>query len=79
MTERDLVGEKVAVSMSGDKVMIEIICGDAYAAQVFFEDVVGRMQDGVDITLGLRKSVSRIGGAVYFDDPPNKRRGTDEN
>lgn len=57
MTERDtLVGDSVNVSVVFNAVRIEIECDDEYQAQVLFDDVVGRMQNGgkLDISYGRR-------------------------
>ena len=49
----DLVGQKIAVSVVFDTVKIEIICGDDYAAQVLYDDLVDRLQNGQGIKLAV--------------------------
>lgn len=45
------VGKKLAISVLFDTVSVEIICGDAYEAQVLFDDLCERMQAGEGIQL----------------------------
>jgi hypothetical protein len=49
----DLVGRKLAVSIRFDTVTIDIICGNEYLAQVFYEDITERLQAGQAIELGI--------------------------
>jgi hypothetical protein len=53
----DAVGKQVAISVMFDIVKIEIICGDDYAAQVLYDDLVERLGAGQGITLGLGQKV----------------------
>lgn len=50
----DLVAKKVAIGVLFDTVTIELICGDDYAAQVLYCDIVERMQSGQGITLSAQ-------------------------
>ena len=47
------VGKKVAVGVQFDTVVIEIICGDYYLAQVLYDDITERLQKGEGISIGL--------------------------
>jgi hypothetical protein len=47
------VGRKVAVSVRFDTVMLEVICGDEYEAQVLYDDLVDRLKSGEGISLSL--------------------------
>jgi hypothetical protein len=42
-------------SRKGSKVALEIDCGTAYAAVVFLEDVIERIEAGKGLTLILRR------------------------
>ena len=53
MTEKLVVSRKVAVSVLFDSVTIELDCGDAYEAQVLYDDLIQRLQSGEGITLSL--------------------------
>lgn len=53
MSAKDKVSQKLAVSILMDTVTIEIICGDAYAAEVLYDDLVDRLRSGEGITLSL--------------------------
>jgi hypothetical protein len=52
------VGKKIAVSVLFDVVTVEIICGDAYEAQVLFDDLIQRLQSGEGITLSVKQPVA---------------------
>ena len=49
----ETIGKKVAVSVMFDVVTIEVICGDDYLAQVFFDDITDRLRKGEGVTLLL--------------------------
>jgi hypothetical protein len=53
MAEMLAVTRKVAVSVRLDSVTIEVDCGDAYEAQVLYDDLVERLQSGDSVTLSL--------------------------
>lgn len=44
---------KVALSVMCDVVHVELLCGDQYAAQVLYDDMVARLKDGEGLTLSL--------------------------
>ena len=48
-----LGGKKLAISVLFDTVKLEIICGDAYEAQVLYDDLLDRLRAGEDISVGL--------------------------
>jgi hypothetical protein len=52
------VGKKVAVSVRFDTVVVEVICGDCYLAQVLFDDITERLQKGEGISLGLQQDAT---------------------
>jgi hypothetical protein len=47
------ISQKVAISVQFDMVTIELICGDAYAAQVLYDDLIDRLRCGEGITLSM--------------------------
>lgn len=49
----DLVGKKMAIGVLFDTVTTEIICGDDYAAQILYDDIVERVQSGQVVSLSL--------------------------
>lgn len=63
MSKPDLVSKKVAISVQFDVVMIELICGDEYAAQVLYDDLVERMQSGEGVTLSAKPAAATSGAA----------------
>jgi hypothetical protein len=50
---QDIVPQ-VAVDIEGKEVTIALICSDAYAARVLFEDVVAKITSGASLKLQLR-------------------------
>lgn len=52
----DLVSKQVAVSVLFDTVKIELICGDDYAAQVLYDDLVDRLRRSEGITLAVAQA-----------------------
>lgn len=42
---------KLAVSIVLDTVSIELICGDEYAANVLYDDIIDRLKAGEGLTL----------------------------
>ncbi len=55
MTQPVKIGRKIAVSVMFDVVSIEIHCGDEYAAQVTYDDLVDRLQKGEGLTLSVEQ------------------------
>ena len=52
MSERDtLVGNSVHVSVVFNVVRIEVECDDEYQAQVLYDDIVERMQNGGQLAI----------------------------
>jgi hypothetical protein len=49
----DKVSKKIAVSVEFDIVSIKIVCGDDYHAQVMYDDIVQRLQNGESISIDL--------------------------
>lgn len=47
--------KKVAVSVFADVVKVEMICGDLYAAQVLYEDLIDRLRSGEGLTIALKQ------------------------
>jgi hypothetical protein len=41
----------VGVSACGDIVMLQFICGDPYEAQVLYDDLVARLNQGEEISI----------------------------
>lgn len=50
-TETLLHAPNISVSVLFDTVKIEISCGDDYAAQVLFDDMVERLEAGQEINI----------------------------
>lgn len=50
---KPVVSQKIAVSVQMDTVHIELICGDLYAAQVLYDDLIDRLRAGEGITLSV--------------------------
>ena len=42
---------KLAVNIMLDTVSIELICGDEYAAEVLYDDIIDRLKAGEGLTL----------------------------
>jgi hypothetical protein len=59
----DLICRKVAISVLFDTVSVELICGDDYAAQVLYDDIVERMQSGQGIYLNAKPAAAASGGS----------------
>lgn len=55
MTELFTNEGKIAVSVKFDTVYVELICGDNYAAQVLYEEIIERLQRGEGLTLQARQ------------------------
>lgn len=55
------IARKVAVSVLFDVVSIELICGDDYAAQVLYDDLIDRLQSGEGIRLSVDARPSENG------------------
>lgn len=47
---------KLAASIMLDTVNIELICGDEYAANVLYEDIIDRLKAGEGLTLSASQS-----------------------
>ncbi|MFC3208083.1 hypothetical protein [Aquamicrobium soli] len=56
--EREILATppKIAISVLFDTVTVELICGDEYAAQVTYEDIVDRLQRGEGLTLSVKQA-----------------------
>lgn len=54
MTSLNGVVTRMAASIEDKTVVIELICADAYAAQVVYEDVVARANSDEGLTLKLK-------------------------
>ena len=50
----DLSNKKIAVSLLGDVVGFCVMCGDRYEAQIFYDDIIDRLNSGQDISLTVR-------------------------
>lgn len=50
-----LPNRRVAISVEGESVTVEIMCGDAYLAQVIFDDITERLRAGTGIVLELEQ------------------------
>ena len=48
----DVVGRQLAVSITFNVVSVEIICSDAYEAEVLFDDLTERARSGEGFSLG---------------------------
>lgn len=46
---------KIAISIFIDTIKIELICGDEYAAQVTYEDILDRLQRGEGLALSVKQ------------------------
>ncbi len=55
------VAQKLAVSIRFDTVVVEFLCGDQYAAEVLYEDLIDRLSKGEGITLSVTRP-EKIGG-----------------
>lgn len=60
MSKTEKVGQQVGVSVLFDTVTVEVICGDEYAAQVLYDDVIDRLQRGEGITLSLEQPAKAV-------------------
>lgn len=58
----DTVGRKTAISIRGDTVMIEIICGDFYEAEVLYDDLIERLGSGQGFNLGVNGVIKQEAG-----------------
>lgn len=52
----DLAGKRINISVLFDTVRIDIACGDDYAAQVAYDDIVDTVQAGGSFTITVDKS-----------------------
>lgn len=48
---------KIAISVLFDTVTVELICGDEYAAQVTYDDIVDRLHRGEGLTLSVKQAL----------------------
>lgn len=53
MMPTDKVSKKIGVSVKFDTVSIELVCGDAYLANVLYDDILERLKSGQGITLSV--------------------------
>jgi len=51
--------QKIAISVLFDTVTVELICGDEYAAQVTYDDLIDRLQRGEGLTLSIKQAEAR--------------------
>lgn len=51
--------QKIGISVLFDVVHVELICGDEYAAQVLYDDMVDRLKAGEGLTLAVEQSSAR--------------------
>ena len=47
--------QKLGLSVVFDVVKVEFICGDTYAAQVLYDDLLDRLQDGEGLTISVQQ------------------------
>jgi hypothetical protein len=47
--------QKLGVSVLFDVVRVEFLCGDSYAAQVLYDDLLDRLRDGEGLTLSVQQ------------------------
>lgn len=55
MAKPETIGtpNKIALRVQFDTVHVELICGDEYAAQVLYDDMLDRLKAGEGLTISL--------------------------
>ena len=62
MADELIADGRVSVSVLLNTVRIELICGDGYAAQVLYDEIVERLQRGNGLTLGVKQPLNAATG-----------------